>query len=102
MHLGRSGATVAEIAALDPSMIGYIQLSDAPLKPANPNYMDEATFDRMVPGEGELPLREYLSVLPRDVVVSLEVPSRALAKAGSSPRDRLERCVKAARALLDT
>jgi hypothetical protein len=28
--------------------------------------MDEATFDRMVPGEGELPLREYLSVLPKD------------------------------------
>ena len=102
MHLGRSGATVAEIAALDPAMIGYIQLCDAPLKPTNPNYMDEATFDRIVPGEGELPLRDYLSVLPRDVVVSLEVPSRASVKAGLSPRDRLERCVKAARALLNT
>jgi hypothetical protein len=32
--------------------------------------------------------------------VSLEVPSRTLAKAGLSLRDRLERCVKAARALL--
>ena len=100
LHLGRSGATTAELAALDPAMIGYIQLSDAPLNPTNPNYMDEATFDRMVPGEGELPLRDYLSVLPRDVVVSLEVPARALAKAGLSPRDRLERCVQAARALL--
>ena len=100
LHLGRSGATADELAALDPAMIGYIQLSDAPLQPTNPNYMDEATFDRMVPGEGELPLRDYLSVLPRDVVVSLEVPSRALAKAGLSPRDRLERCVQAARALL--
>lgn len=100
LHLGRSGATADELAALDPAMIGYIQLSDAPLNPTNPNYMDEATFDRMVPGEGELPLRDYLSVLPRDVVVSLEVPSRALAAAGLSPRDRLERCVKAARALL--
>jgi sugar phosphate isomerase/epimerase len=100
MHLGRSGATAAEIAALDPAMIGYVQLCDAPLKPTNPDYMDEATFDRMVPGEGELPLREYLSALPTDVVVSLEVPSRALAKAGLSLRDRLERCVKAARALL--
>jgi sugar phosphate isomerase/epimerase len=100
MHLGRSGATAAEIAALDPAMIGYVQLCDAPLKPTNPNYMDEATFDRMVPGEGELPLREYLSALPTGVVVSLEVPSRALAKAGLSLRDRLERCVNAARALL--
>ena len=102
MHLGRSGATLAEIAALDPAMIGYIQLSDAPLKPTNPSYMDEATFDRMVPGEGELPLRDYLSVLPRDLVVSLEVPSRSLERAGLSLQERLERCVKAARALLNT
>jgi sugar phosphate isomerase/epimerase len=100
MHLGRSGATAAEIAALDPAMIGYAQLCDAPLKPANPNYMDEATFDRMVPGEGELPLRDYMSALPADLVVSLEVPLRAPAKAGLSLRDGLERCVKAARALL--
>ena len=100
MHLARSGATAAEIAALDPAMIGYVQLCDAPLKSTNPNYMDEATFDRMVPGEGELPLREYLSALPTGVVVSLEVPSRTLAKAGFSLRDRLERCVEAARALL--
>ena len=100
MHLGRSGATAAEIAALDPSIIGYVQLCDAPAKPTNPNYMDEATFDRMVPGEGELPLRDYLSALPAGVVVSLEVPSRTLAKAGLSVRERLQRCVKAARALL--
>jgi len=100
MHLGRSGATAAEIAALDPAMIGYVQLCDAPLKPTNPDYMDEATFDRMAPGEGELPLRGYLSALPSGLVVSLEVPLRTLAKAGISLRDRLERCVKAARALL--
>ena len=100
MHLGRSGATAAEIAALDAGMIGYVQLCDAPLTPTNPSYMDEATFDRMIPGEGELPLREYLSVLPRDVVVSLEVPSRTLTKAGIGLRERLERCVTAARAML--
>ena len=57
--------------------------------------------DRMIPGEGELPLREYLAVLPRDVVVSLEVPSRTLTRAGVSLRDRLQRSVTAARALLN-
>jgi len=102
MHLARSGATAADIAALDVDMIGYVQLCDAPLKPRNPNYMEEATFDRMVPGEGELPLRDYLSVLPADVVLSLEVPSRTLEKAGLSIRQRLERCVKATRALLSS
>ena len=63
--------------------------------------MDEATFDRLIPGEGELPLRDYLMVFPRDVVVSLEVPSRTLTMAGISLRDRLERTVKAARGLLN-
>ena len=48
-----------------------------------------------------VPLREYLSAVPTDVVVSLEVPSRTLAKAGLSPRNHLERCVRAARALLN-
>jgi sugar phosphate isomerase/epimerase len=98
MHLARSGATAADIAALDPATIGYAQLCDAPLKPTNPNYMDEATFDRMAPGEGALPLRDYLSVLPRDVVVSLEVPSRM--RGGLGLRDYLERCVAATRRLL--
>lgn len=100
MHLARSGAPAAEIAALGPDMIGYVQLCDAPLKPSNPNYMDEATFDRQIPGEGELPLRDYLSVLPAGLVISIEVPSRSLAAAGVSVRDRLEKCVNATRALL--
>jgi hypothetical protein len=62
--------------------------------------MDEATFDRMAPGEGELPLRSHLAVLPSNVVLSLEVPSRTLEKAGLSVRQRLERYVSAARAML--
>jgi len=100
MHLARSGATAADLAVLDANLIGYVQICDAPLKPSIANYMEEATFDRMVPGEGELPLREYLAALPTDVVISLEVPSRTLEKAGLSIRQRLERCVSAAHAML--
>jgi sugar phosphate isomerase/epimerase len=100
MHLGRSGTSVADIKALDPTLIGYVQLSDAPLKPINPNYMDEATFQRMVPGEGEMPLREYLAALPPGLVIGLEVPLRAQAEAGMGPAERLGQCVEAARGLL--
>ena len=46
MHLGRSGATAAEVAALDPALIGYVQLCDAPRAPSEPNYLKEATFER--------------------------------------------------------
>jgi hypothetical protein len=62
--------------------------------------MEEAMFERMVPGEGELPLRELLSALPKDIVIELEVPRRSLALAGVSPADRLRPCVEAARRLL--
>jgi sugar phosphate isomerase/epimerase len=100
MHLGRSGATAAEVAALDPALIGYVQLCDAPRTPSEPNYLKEATFERMVPGEGEMPLRDYLEVLPPGLTISLEVPLRSLAEAGIGPEIRLRRCVEAARRLL--
>jgi len=100
MHLGRSGATAAAVAALDPALIGYVQLSDAPRTPSEPNYLQEATFERMVPGEGDMPLRAYLDVLPPGLTISLEVPLRSQAEAGIGPEIRLRRCVEAARRLL--
>ena len=56
MHLVRSGSSAADLAAVDPEYIGYAQLNDTTLRPRIDNYMEEAMFERMVPGEGELPL----------------------------------------------
>jgi sugar phosphate isomerase/epimerase len=100
MHIVRSGAEPDDIAKIDPDLIGYIQLSDAPRVPTEPSYMKEAMFDRMVPGTGELPLLELLAVLPRDRVIGLEVPLLAQAQAGVEPHERLGCCVAAARDLL--
>jgi sugar phosphate isomerase/epimerase len=100
MHLVRSGSSAADLAALDPNHIGYAQLCDSTLQARSDNYADEAVFERMVPGEGELPLSDILSVLPPDIVIELEVPRRSLALAGVSPIDRLRPCVEAARRLL--
>ena len=99
MHLGRSGASPEKVAALDPALIGYVQLCDAP-RQSPLDYMTEATFERMVPGQGDMPLREYLSVMPKDVTVSLEIPMRSQAEAGVSSIDRLRPCVEAARMLM--
>ena len=66
MHLVRSGSGPADVAVLDPALIGYIQLSDVPLVPTIADYMEEACFERMVPGTGEAPLLEILDALPRD------------------------------------
>lgn len=100
MHLGRTGSTPADLAAIEPELIGYVQLADAPLKPRFATYMEEAMYERMAPGDGELPLLDYLAALPRDRVISLEIPLRSEAEAGVGPHERLGRCVAAARALL--
>lgn len=100
MHLVRSGSGAADLAAIDPDHIGYAQLNDTTLQPRIDNYMEEAMFERMVPGDGELPLHDILSALPPDIVIELEVPRRSLALAGVSPIDRLRPCVDAARRLL--
>ena len=57
-------------------------------------------YERMAPGDGELPLREILAAVPPDVVVGLEVPMRTLAEAGVSAADRLRTCVAGARELM--
>ncbi len=100
MHLVRSGSSVADLAAIDSEHIGYAQLNDTTLQPRMDNYMEDAMFERMVPGEGELPLHDILSVLPPDIVIELEVPKRSLALAGIGPIERLRPCVEAARRLL--
>lgn len=100
MHLVRSGSSAADVAAIDPEHIGYAQLNDTTLRPRIDNYMEEAMFERMVPGEGELPLRDILSALSPDVVIEIEVPRRSLALDGVGPIDRLRPCVEAARRLL--
>lgn len=100
MHLARTGSTPADLAAVPQDLIGYVQLSDATRAPRFATYMEEAMYHRMVPGEGELPLREFLAILPRDLPIGLEIPQRTLAEAGVGPHERLGRCVAAARAML--
>jgi sugar phosphate isomerase/epimerase len=99
MHFVRSGSLISELANADKSLISYVQLSDVPLTSANPNYQDEAMFERLPPGEGELPLLEILNVLPRDLVYSLEIPNRAQAEAGVSAHEWSNRCAAGARRL---
>ena len=100
MHVIRGGATPGDLAALDPDIIGYVQLSDVPLTPVGSTYYEEALFNRMVPGHGELPLLEILAAVPRDRVISLEVPNRSPVEAGLSPYERLGQSVDAAKNLL--
>jgi len=49
----RINSGAADLAAIDSDLIGYAQLNDTTLKPRMDNYMEEAMFERMVPGEAD-------------------------------------------------
>jgi len=100
MHLMRSGGSCAELAKLEPNLIGYAQICDVPLVSKFAQYSDEARHHRLPPGEGELPLENLLSVLPRQITVGIEVPMLDRAVAGEGPYERLLGSVAATRALL--
>ena len=100
MHLVRSGSGADDLATVDPDVIGYIQISDAPLVPVIDDYMAESMFERRIPGTGELPLSDILAVLPRDLVIGLELPIRSAMQAGVPLSTQLGKAVQATRDLL--
>lgn len=108
MHFYRSGAQTADLAAIDPALLVYAQICDVPMAgiacppspEAMPGYGEEARHERMCPGDGELPLADFLRALPRDVPVGLEIPILSKARAGVAPADAIRPCVEAARQLL--
>ena len=102
-HLSRSGGRVDEVAALPRGPLRYLQLCDAPARV--PDTMDEilheARSERLFPGEGGLPLRALLREVPRDLPLSLEVPTKTLARTLPA-RARARRAMQATRALLES
>ncbi|HEX8056508.1 MAG TPA: TIM barrel protein [Novosphingobium sp.] len=100
MHVYRSGATSADVAAIDPAMIAHVQLCDVPMPARADNYGEEARNDRLAPGEGDLPLADFVRALPAEVTIGLEVPMVSKAEAGMSLRDALVPCIAESRRLL--
>lgn len=105
MHAGRTGFLPGDVRSIPPELIGYIQICDVPKGKdrydfMDQGYMDEAMHERLSPGEGDLPLAEYLRALPNDRVISLEIPRRSQAVAGKDLSDILRRCVADTRAML--
>jgi sugar phosphate isomerase/epimerase len=100
LHVARSGATTADLAALEPGEVGHIQLCDGLLDWTMESYAEEAGVERLCPGDGAFPLADWLAALPADVPIGLEIPMRSKALAGAAPGDWLGPCLAASRALL--
>jgi sugar phosphate isomerase/epimerase len=99
MHLVRSGSTAEDLAAVDTSLFGYVQLSDTTLHQRGPAYRDDSS-DRTAPGEGELPLAEIMAALPEWLPVGVEAPMRSRAAQGMPARECARLAVEGARAVL--
>ncbi len=100
MHFFRTGGSIDQLTQPDGSHIGYVQLCDVPLSATTSDYYQEACFRRLLPGDGELPLRELLTVVPKNVRVGLEIPMLDQIQAGASLETLVGRAVTRARELL--
>ncbi len=96
LHLSRSGGSPADLAACDPTLFGFMHLCDAPLQPPR-DLRAEARGERLLPGEGELPLAAFLAAFPPGTPVAIEAPT--IRDAGASPADRAKRAASAYRQL---
>ncbi len=102
LHLQRGGGGPRDVRSLNPGLIAYCQLCDAPL--AAPHDLPrplklprgqsvegitdlalEARAMRLLPGDGELPLAEIVSALPAGLPFSVETPNLALLESLGAP-----------------
>ncbi|HEY3058522.1 MAG TPA: sugar phosphate isomerase/epimerase [Chloroflexota bacterium] len=78
LHLSRSGGTPADVARVDPALFEYAQLCDAPLAMPNEEQMRLEPGDRLLPGQGGLPLVELVRALPPDLPIAVEAPVKQM------------------------
>lgn len=101
LHLQRSGGIPADVAALPPDRLPYVQLCDGPFEPVRPPEevaLTEARTGRLFPGDGEMPLRELVDALPPAAALAVESPVADLA---GKPPGEVARLAYAALARFD-
>jgi sugar phosphate isomerase/epimerase len=99
LHLMRNGGQPADLAAVDPALMQYAQICDAPLHQPVDKQMEEAVAERNFPGAGEFPLVSFVRHLPEDAVLSIEAPVNRL-RGTLGPADRARRAVAGTRQIL--
>jgi sugar phosphate isomerase/epimerase len=76
----RSGGETSDLTPAVTSKFVLVQLCDGVLASPPPDMLrQEALTDRRYPGEGEFPLAEIMSRIPRDIPVTVETPCQRYA-----------------------
>lgn len=77
LHLIRSGGTLEQVAATDPALLPYAQICGAhgAGPAASPDdARAEGVRARLMPDEGDLPVRGFVSALPMSTILAVEAP----------------------------
>ena len=77
LHFFRAGHCVADLASLDPGAVFGIQICDGPALAPSDELLRAEIRDRRLPGEGELPLSDFIAALPAHLPLEIECPVRA-------------------------
>jgi sugar phosphate isomerase/epimerase len=101
LHFDRSRSSTADIATIPAGRLHYWQLCDGPAErpSTTAEMMLAARTERMFPGEGGIDLVSLTRAMPRDIAVSVEVPTLELAKTMDA-RARAQRALSAARRVI--
>ncbi|MBN9178860.1 MAG: TIM barrel protein [Microbacterium sp.] len=108
LHVQRGGSPLSDIGALEADLVPVVQLCDAPADP--PEAVDddaritglqrEARVQRLLVGEGSLPLADLLAATPAGTPVSVEIPHERLRRR-LDPRSYAAEVIRTARDLVE-
>ena len=101
-HLSRSRSRIEDIATIPAARLHVMQFCDVPaaIPPTMDAILAEARAERLFPGEGGVDLLTLLRAVPRDIPLSLEVPTHTLARSVGAT-ERARRAFAATRRVLE-
>lgn len=74
LHLSRAGETPEDLRRVPARLIRGAQLCDAPAILDEAGYQRSSIIHRLWPGEGDLPVTDFIRALPADIIIGMEVP----------------------------
>jgi sugar phosphate isomerase/epimerase len=97
----RKGGTVADLKAINPSLIRHVQLCDGMMGVTPEQMRYEASYERLYPGDGEFPLIELFSNISIDVTWGIEAPSKQRNESDISAEAQAKEAMTAMRRIID-
>lgn len=102
LHFLRAKTELSEIAALPREWLHYAQICDGPLEPpaTTEGMIHAARFERLLPGDGGIALKQLFDAMPAQLPASVEIPNaKIVAEIGS--REWARRALEASKRVLE-